>query len=84
MSIFVTLSNIDVDKLRGYLKHKISNWYVHAKIDYNVNGKFNKITTFKEHLTIHYTEDGKDKELEIVYFNDYTMEQIYDIWQSEG
>ena len=71
---------LNVETLRDYLKHKITNWYRNAKLDYDVNGRFKNIKTCGEHLVIVWEEEGKEQELEIVYYNDYTLEQLYNIW----
>ncbi len=71
---------IEISKIRNYLEHKINNWYANTLIDYGVSGKFKGLKTCGEHLCIVYIEDGKEKEVDIVYYNDYTLEQLYNIW----
>lgn len=71
---------LNVDTLRDYLKHRINDWYVNAKIDYNVTGKFKNIKICKEHLIIEWVENEKGHDLEIGYYNEFTMEQLYNIW----
>ena len=73
-------SYLDVSTLRSYLEHKITNWYDNAKRDYSVSGKFKNISSCGEHLNITWEEVKKTHSLDIAYFNDYSMEQIYNIW----
>ena len=78
--LLTTQNPLNVETLKDYLKHKITNWYRNAKLDYDVNGRFKNIKTCGEHLVVVWEEEGKEQELEILYYNDYTMEQLYNIW----
>jgi hypothetical protein len=79
--MFITKETLlDIDALRDYLKYRIGNWYKVVKEDYNISGEFINIATSNGHLIIKWIEEGKECIQEIHYYNDYTMEQIYDIW----
>ena len=65
-----------------YLKDKINNsWYKNAKIDYGVDGKVKDITFDGDKMNITVEENGKTMTSTISYIDDYTPEQLYNIWQ---
>lgn len=66
--------------IKGYLKDRITTWYKNAKLDYNVNGHFVNAKVMGEVLTIDWVEENKPKSMEIAYYHDYTLEQLYNIW----
>ena len=69
--------------IKEYLKNVINNrWYVFAKEDYNIDGKFiDCILLDKDTLKIITEEEGKIQEKIINYYWDYSLEQLYYIWQ---
>lgn len=69
--------------IKEYLKNVINNrWYVFAKEDYNIDGKFiDCILLDKDTLKIITEEEGKIQEKIINYYWDYSLEQLYNIWQ---
>jgi hypoxanthine phosphoribosyltransferase len=69
--------------IKDYLKNVINNrWYVFAKEDYNIDGKFiDCILLDKDTLKIITEEEGKIQEKIINYYWDYSLEQLYNIWQ---
>lgn len=65
-----------------YLKDKINNsWYANAKIDYGVNGSVKDISVSGNTMKITVEEDGKTMTSTINYIDDYSPEQLYNIWQ---
>lgn len=71
-----------LEQIRGYLKDKITySWYVNAKIDYNIDGRFIDCGIDENRLVICWEEDGKKYQASIGYYDDYTLEQLYYIWQ---
>jgi len=83
MLISNTKNYLGTSKLSNYLKHKINNWYINAKEDYGVAGRFINIKTCGEHLNIEWVENGKIHDLDIGYYNNFTMEQLYNIWMEQ-
>ncbi|MDD3220459.1 MAG: hypothetical protein PHR50_15015 [Lachnospiraceae bacterium] len=72
---------LNLATLREYLNNKITfNWYKNTEIDYGITGKFIDIETMGNHLIIIHEEMGERLETNISYYNDYSMEQIYNIW----
>ena len=69
------------DGIKNYLEEKIANWYAYAKADYGVDGRLLDVKTDKEHLLITWKENGEKFLTTIGWYEDYTLEQIYDIWQ---
>ena len=61
-----------IETIKRYLKNQITDsWYYHSKIDYRIEGKDLKIV---------WNEMGKQLEMMITYFTEYTLEQLYTIW----
>jgi len=76
-------------KIENHLKEKITGWYKNAKQDYDVDGEFlgveEKINSSGgKDLVIKYKEDGKELKSTIGWYEDYTPEQMYDIWMEQG
>lgn len=71
------------EKVKEYLKDVINNrWYRFAKEDYNINGKFiDCILLDKDTIKVITEEEGETQEKIICYYWDYTLEQLYNIWQ---
>ena len=68
-------------RIKNYLEEKITNsWYVNSEIDYGISGKFLDAEMIDEDLKIIWEEMGEQLEMIISWFQDYTLEQIYDIW----
>lgn len=66
----------------NYLKDKINNsWYANAKMDYGVNGSVKDISVSGNTMKITVEEDGKTMTSTINYIDDYSPEQLYNIWQ---
>ena len=62
----------------NYLKDKINNsWYANAKMDYGVKD----ISVSGNTMKITVEEDGKIMTSTINYIDDYSPEQLYNIWQ---
>jgi len=81
--MFITKeTKLEVSKINNYLKHKINNWYANTREDYNIYGLFKNIKTSSDLLEINWTEAGKDYTMSIAYYNDFTLEQLYNIWMS--
>lgn len=71
----------NLKKIKEYLKERINNsWYVNAKRDYNINGSFVDCLIYGNYLKITYLENGEYKEQVISYYQEYTLEQLYNIW----
>ena len=68
--------------IKEYLKNKIDNsWYLNAKIDYNIEGKFIDCVLIDENtLKVIWEEKNEKYETEINYYWDYNLEQLYNIW----
>ena len=70
--------------INNYLRIKITySWYKNAKIDYNINGKFIKATIKDNDLIIYHEEEGQEFKTIINYYNEYNLEQLYNIWMEE-
>lgn len=71
------------EKAKEYLKDVINNrWYKFAKEDYNIDGKFIDCILLDENTIKVITEEmGETQEKVIHYYWDYTLEQLYYIWQ---
>lgn len=66
----------------NYLKDKINNsWYANAKMDYGVNGSVKDISVSGNTMKITVEEDGKIMTSTINHIDDYSPEQLYNIWQ---
>lgn len=64
-----------------YLKHAIFNWYANAEIDFGVTGHFVEVHEDRHNLKIIWEENGGKLITSIPYFEDYSPEQLYYIWQ---
>ena len=69
-----------LENLKNYLKEKINGWYKNSEIDYGVAGKFIDCVTAENYLFITFEEDGQKLKCEICWSQDYSPEQIYNIW----
>lgn len=70
-----------LQNMKEYLSEKITNsWYKNAAIDYGITGEFLDIETIDNDLKIIWEEMGERLEMVVVWFTEYTPEQIYNIW----
>ena len=71
------------ERVKEYLKDVINNrWYKFAKEDYNIDGKFIDCVLLDENTIKVITEEMKERQEKIInYYWDYTLEQLYAIWQ---
>ena len=71
------------ERVKEYLKDVINNrWYKFAKEDYNIDGKFIDCVLLDENTIKVITEEMEERqEKTINYYWDYTLEQLYTIWQ---
>lgn len=71
------------ERVKEYLKDVINNrWYKFAKEDYNIDGKFIDCVLLDENTIKVITEEMEEKQEKIInYYWDYTLEQLYAIWQ---
>lgn len=70
-----------LERLKNYLKDKINNsWYKNAAIDYGITGKFITAEKIENDLKIVWEEMGERFEMVVAWFEDYSNEQIYNIW----
>ena len=71
------------EKVKEYLKDVINNrWYKFAKEDYGIEGKFIDCILLDENTICIITEEMEEKQEKIInYYWDYTLEQLYAIWQ---
>ena len=70
-----------LERLKNYLKDKINNsWYKNATIDYGITGKFIIAEKVGNDLKIVWEEMGERFEMIVAWFEDYSNEQIYNIW----
>lgn len=65
---------------KKYLKEKINNWYKNSEIDYGIKGKFIDCVTSENYLFIIFEEDEEKLKCEICWYQEYTDEQLYNIW----
>lgn len=78
--------NHTIHEKADYLKDKINHYFENALIDYGVHGVLKRITivTNKENknqqLIVIVEEDNKESECIIDWCQDYSAEQIYNIW----
>lgn len=71
----------NLELIKNYLENKITySWYKNAKIDYNVNGKFLNIKIDDNNLIIMHKEEKNIFKTVIAWFQEYTPEQLYNIW----
>ena len=68
------------DKIKGYLKERINNWYKNTEIDYGVTGNFVDCVTDDIYLFITFVENGILLKCIISYYQEYNAEQLYNIW----
>ncbi len=67
--------------MKSYLKNQITDiWYYNSKIDYGIEEKFLNAEIIGKDLKIIWNEMGKQLEMVITYFTEYTLEQLYTIW----
>ncbi len=71
------------ERVKEYLKDVINNrWYKFAKEDYNIDGKFIDCVLLDENTIKVISEEMEEiQEKTINYYWDYTLEQLYAIWQ---
>lgn len=70
-----------IEKIKNYLEQKITNsWYKNAEIDYGVTGKFLDAEITGNDLKIIWEEMDERLEYVVGWFQEYSMEQIYNIW----
>ena len=71
------------EKVKEYLKDVINNrWYRFAKEDYNIDGKFIDCVLLDENTIKVITEEMEERQEKVInYYWDYTLEQLYAIWQ---
>lgn len=74
-----------VSSAKSGLKSKIDNWYRNAKIDYGVSGKFIDVREESGALVVYWEEDGKRKKYSFgKYWDDYSVDQLYNIWMEQA
>lgn len=73
---------MNLETIKEYLKDKINNrWYLFAKEDYGIEGKFIDCTIENDNfLKITWEEMGEKRDMTIAYFQDYNLYQLYCIW----
>lgn len=70
-----------IEKIKNYLVQKITkSWYANTSIDYGVTGKFLDAEIIGVDLKIIWEEMGEQLEYVVWWFQEYNMEQIYNIW----
>ena len=72
-----------IERVKEYLKDVINNrWYQFAKEDYNIDGKFIDCVLLDNDTIKVITEEMEETQEKIInYYWDYTLEQLYAIWQ---
>ena len=75
--------NMTVKQLEKYLENHIKNWYYNSFLDYGINGRFIRAEVSGNDLTITWEEKGQRFRLVVVWYTEYTPEQVYNIW-AEG
>ena len=75
--------NMSVKQLEKYLENHIKNWYYNSFLDYGINGRFIRAEVSGNDLTITWEEKGQRFRLVVVWYTEYTPEQVYNIW-AEG
>ena len=74
-----------LENIKNYLNNKITNsWYKNSEIDYGITGKFLDCEINGHNLKIIWEEMGEHFETVVSWFNEYRLEQIYDIWMEEA
>lgn len=66
--------------MKQYIESKINGWYMNAKADYDVDGKFISATENGDNLEIVWEEDGTRYAMTISFYKTFTPEEIYNIW----
>lgn len=71
------------ERVKEYLKDVINNrWYKFAKEDYGIDGKFIDCILLDENTIKVITEEMEERQEKVInYYWDYTLEQLYAIWQ---
>lgn len=70
-----------IKTIKNYLKNKINNsWYANSAIDYGITGRFLDVEVIGHNLKVIWEEMGERFEMVISWFEEYTPEQIYNIW----
>lgn len=73
-----------VSEIKRYLKNRINNsWYYNAECEYGISGYFIKAqyNETNDELIIYHKEQDKIYQSRIVYVTEYTLNQVYAIWQ---
>ena len=75
-----------LETVKKYLEEKINNsWYSNAKLDYGISGHFIDAQEEGNHLRIIWEEQGNRYHMVINWYQEYTLEQLYNIWmEGEG
>ena len=68
--------------MKQYIEEKITGWYMNAKADYDVDGKFISATENGDNLEIVWEEDGTRCAMTIGFYKTFTPEEIYNIWMA--
>ena len=63
-----------------YIKQRITRYWENAKIDYDIDGRFIDCKLTGDRLIIRWEEEGTRYTGVINHANDYTPEQLFDIW----
>ncbi len=70
----------NLQRIKAEFNMKISKWYEDAKIDYDINGRFLDAVIDENGLTIFWEEEGKKYKMNFKWYEQYTVDQMYDIW----
>lgn len=73
-----------LENIKNYLASKIAGWYYNAKLDYGIDGRFIAAEEDGNNLKIVWEEMGERLETVIIWFAEYTPEQLYNIWMEEA
>lgn len=74
-----------IDGTKKYLAERIAHWYSDVAADYGTTGGFNGLEIADgSHLVVFHEEDGAQYRTLIPWFEEYTNEQIYNIWMEAG
>lgn len=71
---------MNAQTIKEFLKESISNWYEEVKRCYGIKGCFVGITINGHDLVITHEEEDVKYNTTIGYYEDYTEQQMYDIW----
>ena len=67
--------------MKNYLKNRITAYWMNAKIDYNINGRFIDCRTIdNDRLGIEWEEEGTKYFMVINYYKTYSPEEVFNIW----